>query len=211
MLYSIVFMLFALIVISIICKFHIENTLRRRLSLSQDWFTGENTRTINGVVPETSCPLGTYRPPGNTNTFRLNGQREDGCQPCPLGTYGDQIGLTQKTCSGFCPVGTYSDMTGLMSQQQCKLCPPGYYGATPGLTSSSCSGPCPLGTYTDFYGATTVRQCMTCPYGYRGWQCTFSVQNFESQAILKETVTVSTQPKRKKYSDLVYNHHIFVG
>ena len=189
----------------------IQASLRRRLSLAQDWFTGENTKTINGVVPETSCPLGTYRPPGNTNTFRLNGQREDGCVPCPLGTYGDSIGLTSKLCSGLCPVGTYSDMPGLMSSQQCKLCPPGYFGAIPGQTSSTCSGPCPLGTYTDFYGATTVRQCKSCPYGYRGWQCTFSMKNFESQAILKDTITIPTPPKRKRYSDTVYDHHKFIG
>jgi hypothetical protein len=32
--------------------------IRRHLSLSNDLNTGENVRTINGTIPETSCQLG---------------------------------------------------------------------------------------------------------------------------------------------------------
>ena len=30
----------------------------RRLSLANDLHTGENVRTVNGTIPEVSCPLG---------------------------------------------------------------------------------------------------------------------------------------------------------
>ena len=148
----------------------------RRLSLSFDYFTHENVRTINGVVPSTSCALGTYRPEGNTNLLRVYGQRQDGCIACPKGSYGDTIGLTSIHCSGLCPRGTFSDVTGLVSSDQCKKCPPGHYGYKEGLSTETCSAKCPLGTYTDFYGALSVKDCKPCPAGYRGWQCTWAIQ-----------------------------------
>jgi hypothetical protein len=36
----------------------IDGGIRRHLSSSNDLNTGENVRTINGTIPETSCQLG---------------------------------------------------------------------------------------------------------------------------------------------------------
>jgi len=41
-------------------KFTQSESIGSKLSTSLDasWFTGENTRTINGAVPEITCPRG---------------------------------------------------------------------------------------------------------------------------------------------------------
>eukprot|EP01040_Poterioochromonas_malhamensis_P010769 gene10769-11738_t len=145
-----------------------ESFVRRSLSATVDLNTGENVKTVNGTIPEVSCPLGTYRPSGSTVLRRVSGQRQDGCQRCPKGRYGDKMGLTHPSCSGVCPVGTYGDEDGLKSKKECKLCPPGTYGTRSGLTTATCSGLCPKGTYSDSYGS---RKCKKCPPNYNMWQC----------------------------------------
>ena len=89
------------------------------------WTSSETTETINGVVPITSCPAGKYRGDGSSIYSRSNGQRIDGCQFCPRGTYGDSSGLTSAVCSGPCPKGRYRDQKGAVNENDCFLCPPG--------------------------------------------------------------------------------------
>lgn len=140
----------------------------RKLSISVDRDTGENLRTVNGVVPEQDCPVGHYRPPGGTATKRVSGQRFDGCHKCPKGRYGDQRGLVTALCTAPCPVGTYGDKTGLESVLSCEKCPPGTFGIHRGMETKQCSGLCPKGKYSDKYGASS---CKTCPPHYHDWQC----------------------------------------
>ncbi len=97
--------------------------------------------------------------------------------PCPLGRYGNTIGLMSSKCSGectsgyYCPVGTkepiicepgfYCD-DGKVKRQ----CPAGSYGATYGLTYAICSGECTPGYYCEI-GSTSTRS-MPCPAGRYG-------------------------------------------
>lgn len=143
-------------------------TPARLLSTPVDQVTGENLQTVNGKVPEVSCPVGHYRPPGSTVTKRVSGQREDGCHRCPRGRYGASVGLTSSSCSAACPVGTYGDQEGLESADQCPKCPPGSFGIFRGMKTASCSGLCPAGKYSDTFGATS---CKVCPPHYHMWQC----------------------------------------
>jgi hypothetical protein len=78
------------------------------------------------------------------------------------------MGLKHSVCSGLCPVGTYGDEEGLTSVSQCKMCPPGTLGVRSGLTTAACSGYCPKGTYSDHYGS---KACKKCPPHYNMWQC----------------------------------------
>lgn len=163
------FVLVNLVLILYLITFPSFPTNLRKLSAANDLNTGESVRnTINGSIPEVSCPEGYYRPSGSTLLHRVSGQRQDGCNPCPKGRYGDRMGLTHSTCSGVCPVGTYSDVVGLKSVGDCKKCAPGTFATRSGLTTTSCSGMCPKGFYSDTYGA---KKCKKCPKGYNMWQC----------------------------------------
>lgn len=159
-----------------------KNTfLRRKLSATIDYATGQSLATINGVVSQVNCPIGTYRPAGSTRLIMITGQRQDGCVPCPRGRYGSTTGLKTPQCSGPCPVGKYGSNVGLTSVLDCQLCPPGRYGASTGLTGATCSTTscctaCAAGKYSDAEGATSVGTCLNCPPGYRGWGCIWAVQ-----------------------------------
>lgn len=165
------FLLFIILILSIICVTwyprHHQSTWRR-LSIAVDINTGENLRTINGTIPEVSCPLGHYRPSGSTKLFRVSGNRQDGCFPCPKGRYGDSVGLKHSSCTASCPIGTYSDRLGLTSVSECSKCPKGTFGKNRGLTTSECSGVCPKGRYTDKEGSIS---CKLCPKNYYMHQC----------------------------------------
>lgn len=138
------------------------------------WTSSETTETINGVVPITSCPAGKYRGAGSSIYSRSNGQRIDGCQFCPRGTYGDSSGLTSAVCSGPCPKGRYRDQKGAVNENDCFLCPPGKVGDVTGSISKECNGNCPSGYYSDVAGIEEVNECKVCPTGYRGWQCSWA-------------------------------------
>eukprot|EP01038_Epipyxis_sp_PR26KG_P010139 gene10139-13639_t len=143
----------------------------RSLSATVDLITSESIKTVDGVIPEVSCPLGTYRPTGSTVLVRVSGQRQDGCKPCPRGRYGDKSGLLSVKCSGSCPPGTYSDVVGLKSISDCKKCAPGKYGVKTGLTSDKCTANCPNGKYSDTEGNIALSSCKDCPPNYFHWQC----------------------------------------
>ena len=76
------------------------------------------------------CPLGSYCPYMSATHV-----------PCPEFTYGDQLGLSSKSCSGQCANGTYWD--------------------APGQQSANCSGVCELGQYCPY----KARQSLPCPGG----------------------------------------------
>ncbi len=149
-------------------RVEIRSNNRRHLSSAIDINTGENLRTINGTIPEVSCAMGFYRPLGSTKLYRISGNRQDGCYPCPKGRYGETMGLTHPTCTAPCPVGTYSDEVGVISRNDCKKCPKGTFGKNRGLTTNECSGVCPKGRYTDKEGSTS---CKICPKKYYLHQC----------------------------------------
>ena len=98
------------------------------------------------------CPLGSYCPAMSAQST-----------PCPQFTYGDELGLTNDSCSGHCPAGTYSavaaDGTGRSSINCSGLCTLGQYcpwEATQPL-------PCPGGSYCP--STTTL---LSCSYGHYG-------------------------------------------
>lgn len=146
----------------------------RKLSADFDLVTGENLKTVRGKVPEISCPLGHYRPPGSTDTKRVSAQRQDGCKRCPRGRYGDSVGLLVATCTAACPVGTYGDQEGLESVSDCQKCPPGSFGINRGMKTKECSGLCPRGRYSDTFGASS---CKVCPPHYHDWQCSKDINS----------------------------------
>jgi hypothetical protein len=77
------------------------------------------------------------------------------CVNCPAGTFGNALGLTTSTCSGYCSAGTYS----LGGTSSCTNCPAGRWGATTGLTSAACTGTCSAGKYADS-GSTICLDCI---------------------------------------------------
>jgi len=155
--------------------------LRRRLSAKVDYLTGQSFVTINGVVPQFKCPVGTYRPKGSTKLIMTTGQRVDGCVPCPRGRYGSATGLKASSCSAPCPIGKYGSKVGMTSASDCQLCPPGRYGANTGLTGASCSAStcctaCVAGKYSNAEGASSVVTCLDCLPGFRHSGCIWAVQ-----------------------------------
>jgi hypothetical protein len=110
------------------------------------------------------CPLGTYCP---TSAKEL---------ACPAGTYGGQLGLYRRTCSGPCargflctefsvsdkqqpcPPGQYNNDTGRMN---CSRCEQGTYAEQSVLGTAECRK-CGLGQYVSVEGAS---QCLVCPPG----------------------------------------------
>jgi len=149
-------------------------SLRRFLSQTFNWFTGQSQVTKNGKIPVTDCPMGYYRPQGGTSLKMVTGPREDGCLPCPRGKYGSTTGLTTSSCTASCPLGTYSSRVARTSALECELCPPNTYGLQSGLTTSACSGTCKPGTYSKAFGATRVTACVACQVGSNQYPCNWA-------------------------------------
>jgi hypothetical protein len=66
--------------------------------------------------PYPDCPRGTYREKPLSKECRL----------CAQGHYGETRGLTTRTCSGPCPLGRYGDEVGLKTSDECKLVSPAH-------------------------------------------------------------------------------------
>lgn len=147
----------------------------RKLSSQYDLITGESVTTYNGITPQTSCPLGYYRPDGATKLTQVTGQRTDGCIECPRGRYGSTTTLKSAACTAACPAGRFGSEKALKNQDECQYCPPGTYGSASGLTTDSCTASCPSGKYSSSYGNSKASDCKSCPVGYRGWQCTGAI------------------------------------
>ena len=47
-------------VFSLVLIAHTNHAITRKLSQSNDIFTNESVRTINGTIPEVSCPVGFF-------------------------------------------------------------------------------------------------------------------------------------------------------
>ncbi len=181
----------------------------RRLSLSKDWETGVNVRTVNGQVPFVPCPIGSYR---IIKTAKTN-HRIDGCILCPRGRYGSTIGLTSSMCSGACSRGRYGDFKGASSPNDCTLCPFDSYGPNEGSTNPSCVK-CPLGTYNPNVGSTLFSDCKKCPPNYFGNQCSDqldfqNIVNFlsdkeKNNQINNKNYEFSSQIKKNSYSNSNY-------
>mmetsp|Transcript_19575 Transcript_19575/g.32190 ORF Transcript_19575/g.32190 Transcript_19575/m.32190 type:complete len:581 (-) Transcript_19575:642-2384(-) len=80
-----------------------------------------------------ACCVGKGCPPGQYQTLYKSQMT---CLDCPRGTYGDQFGQKDRSCSGLCSAGRF--------------------GRSPGQTSRECSGPCEAGYFCQA-GETTPR------------------------------------------------------
>jgi len=143
---------------------------RRRLSALTDPKTGQAVRTVGQIIPVEKCPVGYYRPTGASVT---TAPRQDGCAACPRGKFGQALSGTP--CVD-CPLGTYGDEVGLTKVTQCQLCPQGRYALVSGLTTRQCSGKCSPGKYSDKRGSTTAQNCLVCPTTSQDWQCRAKVE-----------------------------------
>ena len=161
-----------------------------------NWYTGENLGTLNGKLPDLSCPQGKYR-----MHEKPGGIRSEGCIPCPRGTYGDFNRTNLKSIHDCvpCPLGTYRDDTGGVGAESCNLCPKGTYGENPGMTTKTCSGFCTdwnnevVQYYSNIPGLTTRHNCKVCPYGYAGHQCEHDIGFFLNLQDKNKTLQDATQ------------------
>ena len=135
----------------------------------------ESGEMKNPLDTNRPCPLGHYRELGSDEI--PGGLREEGCYPCPAGTYGASHHLQNSQCSGKCPKGTFGQLSGLTSIEDCTPCPRGTFGETAGLTTEQCSGRCSdlnghgRTYYSKEKGLTSRAGCKPCPPGYRGGDC----------------------------------------
>jgi len=169
------------------------------------WFTGEDQRTSNGVVPSMTCPRGKYRPTAgsDSNYQRLVSLRTEGCRDCPAGRYGTAAGLKTEYCSADCPMGRYRDKPAGRSVDDCHLCPPGRYGQKQGLVTKFCTANCPAGKYSNVWGLDDPQNCKACPEGGRFWQCTWELkaQHFSGDRV--HHYDLDTRPADKLRSEPV--------
>ena len=114
------------------------------------------------------CGVGTYRR-----------ENMDVCTLCPLGTYGDDVGLAACPACGMgtfssvlgateceqCGPGKYLDYTGAVNSSECSECPGGKYSSLFGLSSAQQCEDCPAGTYSALLGLVREDQCTLCDAG----------------------------------------------
>ncbi|XP_071505048.1 uncharacterized protein [Diadema antillarum] len=141
-----------------------------------------------------TCPAGNYCPEGSSTDgtpcpagfYCLAGQYSGFQNPCPLGTYGDDIGFENMTMCITCPAGaycpfgsanspttspilcepgTYNGDEGAGHAYNCRLCDLGRSCPVPGLTNSS--HPCAQGYYCP-NGTITNDQYPCAPGTYTG-------------------------------------------
>ena len=160
-------------------------------SLSNDWFTNENIRTINGKVPLTSCPKGYYRLLKNK---KYVSNREEGCIPCSRGKFGPTIGSQSISSCISCPRGKYSNTLGLTSIEDCQDCPVDTYTKY-NDNNVECTQ-CPIGKYNPNVGSNSINDCIECPNGYYDYQCSLMFQTDEHQ---------EQQEKRQQYKIIYYD------
>ena len=85
------------------------------------------------------CPKGTYNDEIQEHTFKT-------CKNCPAGQFGGITGLQSNDCSGPCNAGTYCPAR---SESMTLKCEAGYYGSTGAHETSTCQGPCPEGYWCE--------------------------------------------------------------
>ena len=122
----------------------------------------------HGVVTPKTCPAGFFCPEG-TQIASQN--------PCPIGTFSNDTGLTNSSQCTLCTPGSYCDSpninepTGLcFAGSFCTLgateptpveCPQGTYC----VIGSSTAENCPKGTYGSASNLTALQDCTFCPSG----------------------------------------------
>ncbi|XP_055369802.1 uncharacterized protein si:ch211-286b4.4 [Betta splendens] len=126
---------------------------------------------VSGTRTPTLCPKGHFCPPGTQSGVAF---------PCPAGTFGRQMGLSDESGCELCPPGRYCGSSGLAAPTG--VCSPGYlciHGAVSsqpesGPTGRRCSAgsycppgtdymvPCPAGTFSSIDGAVSVEACQPC-------------------------------------------------
>jgi len=113
-----------------------------------------------GVTSCTACAAGGYCPEAEGGAFsRLV------FQPCPSGTWSDQLGSSDNSSCTSCLVGKASNREGATSPSTCQLCRAG--SMAPVLGMEDCN-PCNPGTYQNEVGATECKPCTDgyyCPQG----------------------------------------------
>ncbi len=120
-----------------------------------------------GTTSPVICPPGFYCP-----------QNEFGStpQPCPAGTYGDQLQMISSSQCKKCSIGTYNYQTGSTSSNACIKCYQGTYCLEGSIFPKDCPNnfycpttseiiPCPPGTYVYTTQNTDVSSCSPCPAG----------------------------------------------
>ncbi len=85
------------------------------------------------------------------------------CYPCPIGTYGDAVGLTTAVCSDLCPSGRYGSLAGLTTSNCTGECTPLSGKYCPAGATTSAPLLCPAGRYSVL---GSVGQCDPCPAGF---------------------------------------------
>ncbi len=117
-----------------------------------------------GSSGPTICPAGSYCP----------GQETELPIPCPEGTFGNETGLEDATCSGNCSLGALCPEGSTTNETLCPIgfycpigsaifCPGGTFGNETGLSDPTCSGNCTAGFFC--LGGSTATDSILCPAG----------------------------------------------
>ncbi|KAJ3443888.1 insulin-like growth factor binding proteinn-terminal [Anaeramoeba flamelloides] len=88
---------------------------------------------------------------------------EDGCKPCPRGTWSNHTGLDDLNECTKCAAGFFNVFTGSSSIDQCYPCNPGTYSEYQGMSSRDDCTQCEDGKYSNETHSTS---CSLCPVGY---------------------------------------------
>ena len=109
-----------------------------------------------------------------TSDYKAKVYKHEQCNPCPMGTYSDEIGLVESNQCKGCPLGKYGNKKGLFDVDDCRSCPWGKYtdADTDNDSQDDCKT-CPEGRYVnkqEYYcqGAphiTNSKQCRNIKWG----------------------------------------------
>jgi hypothetical protein len=117
-----------------------------------------------------NCTAGYACPAGSTSPLaqlcpsgRFSTAGSGVCTECPVGVYGDSVGLTTPACSGPCAVG-YVCPSGSNSSTPVPSCAAGRYGD---VVTSTCVD-CPAGRFGPTSGSISVSVCTACAAGFFG-------------------------------------------
>ena len=125
---------------------------------------GESSTCLS-CQPGFTCAQGSSASNLSTNVCSLGKYCPDGGNelPCPAGTYGNRIGLSDMSECSTCPAGYYCP-EGTAGYPRVELqCPLGHFCLAG--TTTQFEHPCPFGTYSTVFGLQREDQCVVCPAG----------------------------------------------